>query len=109
MNPQATRRRERALNRARARAGWAYLSEHAVDRARELGFHETEVLECIAAPENTYPCHPAHGRSRRIFQRGACCCVVDTTTQTVITVLIRTSEEWVHGHHTKAHARQASA
>lgn len=95
-------RQARALARARERAGRAYLTEHAVARARELGFHETEVLACVANPENTYPSHPRYGANQRTFQRGQCCAIVESATNTVITVLLRTPRDWVHGRDTRA-------
>lgn len=102
MNSRREQRQARALARARERAGWAYLTAHAADRAHELGFHETEVLACIAAPENTYPCHPSYGTNRRTYQRGDCCCILDMTTRAIITVLLRTPLEWAHGHDVRA-------
>lgn len=99
MSPRARARQERALSRARVRAGGAHLTSHAVARASELGFHETEVLSCLAAPESTYPAHPAYGPGRRLVQRGECCCVIDASGKTIITVLLRTQAEWEHGVH----------
>lgn len=99
MSPRARARQERALARARVRAGGARLSPHAAARASELGFHETEVLSCISSPENTYPAHPKYGPGRRLVQRGDCCCVVDSSAKVIITVLLCTAAKWDHDVH----------
>lgn len=52
-NLRRAARRERALNRLRAQAG-VVLSQHALVRAKELGFDESEVLRCVESPEQTY-------------------------------------------------------
>lgn len=101
MSVRSLQRQERALTRARTRAGSVRLTKHAAMRADELGFHETELMHCIANPENTYPGAPAYGPNRRVFQRGECCCVVDLPAQVVVTVLLRTPAEWEHGMHTR--------
>ncbi len=99
MSPRVRARQDRALARARLRARGAYLTPHALLRAAELGFHETEVLSCIASPESTYPGHPTYGPGRRLVQRGDCCCVIDASGKAIITVLLRTQAEWEHGVH----------
>lgn len=66
-------------------------------RALELGFHETEVLDCVRDAEQTYCAHPGYGPQRRVYQRGDCACVVDLTLREVVTVLLRTPDDWCHG------------
>ena len=91
-------RRERALQRLRSQVS-VTLSPHARIRARELAFHEVEVLACVAAPQQTYGGGPAHPDGRRIYQRGDCTAVVDESSRTVITVLLRSPHPWTHGVH----------
>ena len=89
--PNGNRRRarqERALQRARSMSG-VTLSGHAAMRAGELGFHETEVLDCVRYAEQTYCAHPSYGPNRRVHQRGDCACVVDLVAQEVVTVPLR--------------------
>jgi len=103
--PNGNRRRarqERALQRARSMSG-VTLSGHAAMRAGELGFHETEVLDCVRYAEQTYCAHPSYGPNRRVHQRGDCACVVDLVAQEVVTVLLRTPNDWSHGLHTRRH------
>lgn len=107
MNPSGNSPRQRrqrvALERARAAAG-VMLSPHAQHRAIELGFHETEVLECVRRPEQTYSAPPSHGPGRRVFQRADCACVVDMERSVVVTVLLRHPGEWIHGQDTRRSA-----
>lgn len=91
------RRRARALGRVRASSGGMSLSHHARMRAAELGFHETEVLGCIARPETMYPGGPEHPPGRVIYRRGSCACVVDPVERSVVTVLLNTRRAWTHG------------
>lgn len=90
-------RRSLALARAREAAGGVQLVEHAMRRAAELGFHETDVLACIARPETTYGGHPQYGPGRRVYRRGSCACVVDETLGLVVTVLLNMGRQWAHG------------
>ena len=100
MNTQVSSRRAqrqwRALERARDSSG-VHLSGHAQQRAAEFGFHETEVLACVARPEQTYTCPARYGPARRMFQRGDCACVVDELNGEVVTVLLRIADSWKHG------------
>ena len=99
MNPR-TRRQARALQRLQLRTG-ARLSDHASERAEELGFSLAEVLECIASPEQTYVSGPRYGPDRRVYQRRQVAVVVHEPTRVAITVLLRQSEHWVHGQHSR--------
>ena len=101
MSPNAERRKAKALERVRSQAGGVTLSGHARERAEELGFHETAVLGCVARPEIIYPCHPAHGPDRVMFQRGPVACVVEGR-GVVVTVLINTTAAWEHGRHNRS-------
>lgn len=93
-------RQDRALLRLQRRAG-VTLTPHAQYRARELGFHESEVLRCVISPEQTYGSGPEYPQGRRTFQRHDCACVVDTTAGIVVTVLLRCHQPWKHGMHTR--------
>lgn len=93
-------RQRRALERLRRQAG-IILSPHAQHRARELGFHESDVLRCVLAPEQTYGSGPRYPSGRRTYQRFDCACVVDTTAGVVVTVLLRHRQPWQHGVHTR--------
>jgi|GEM_PF-5308377 len=96
-------RQRRALERLRHQAG-VTLSHHAQHRARELGFHESEVLLCVISPEQTYGCGPRYPSERRTYQRIDCACIVDTTLGVVVTVLLRHNKSWQHGIHTRSFA-----
>jgi hypothetical protein len=98
-SPARVRRQQQAARRMRERVP-VHFSVHARARMQELGFHETEVLQCVAAPEQTYAGDPAHPPGRRIYQRHDCAVVVDDSTRTVVTVLLRTTSWWQHGLHT---------
>lgn len=93
-------RQNRALERLRRQAG-IVLSPHAQRRALELGFHETDVLQCVIAPEQTYDSGPRYLSGRRTYQRFDCACVVDTAVGVVVTVLLRRNQPWRHGVHTR--------
>jgi hypothetical protein len=93
-------RQRRALERIRCQAG-VTLSSHAQLRALELGFHESDVLRCVIAPEQTYGSGPRYPSGRRTYQRSDCACVVDTTVGVIITVLLRYNQPWQHGVHTR--------
>lgn len=95
MNPRQLRQK-RASDRLTARAG-VTMSRHASSRAHEFGFSTTEVLECVALPEQTYDSHPAHGPRRRTYQRHNVAVVVDVSARVVVTVLPRITETWRHG------------
>ena len=99
MNPRL-RRQERALQRLQLRAG-TELSAHAAERADELGFSLAEVLSCVAAPEQTYVCPAHYGSNRRMYQRGQMAVVVHEPSRLIITVLLRQSDAWTHGRHTR--------
>jgi hypothetical protein len=73
------------------------LTAHAMNRAAELGFHETEVLSCVIKPETVYPGGPGHPPGRAIYRRGQCACVVHEPSRKVITVLLNVPREWEHG------------
>ncbi len=100
-NPR-TRRRVAASNRARLAAGDPELSDHARQRAAELGFHEVEVYACIANPETVYPGAPSHGPGRLVYRRGGCACVIAEASRVVVTVLLTLQRDWVHGVDTRA-------
>jgi hypothetical protein len=93
-------RRRRALERLRCQAD-IILSPHAQHRARELGFHESDVLRCVIAPEQTYTSGPCYPPGRRTYQRSDCACIVDTAVGIVVTVLLRHNQPWHHGVHTR--------
>lgn len=93
-------RQRKALARLRQQANET-LSPHAQQRARELGFHESDVLRCVISPEQTYGGAPQHPKGRRTFQRRDCACIIDTTHRIVVTVLLRHAEPWRHGTHTR--------
>lgn len=99
-NARRHARRERALTRLRTHAG-VTLSRHALSRAKELGFDESEVLRCVISPEQTYGGDPKYPGARRVHQRRDCACVIDTATRTVVTVLLRNTGLWQHGTHTR--------
>lgn len=105
-NLRRAARRERALNRLRAQAG-VVLSQHALVRAKELGFDESEVLRCVESPEQTYGGDPRYPGNRRVYQRQDCVCVVDRTTRTVVTVLLRAYGAWQHGTNTRRNTPRA--
>jgi hypothetical protein len=90
-------RRALALGRIRESAGGLVLTQHAKERAAELGFHETEVLSCIAKPETVFPGGPKHPSGRLIYRRGRCACVVHLASRRVLTVLLNVPREWTHG------------
>jgi hypothetical protein len=100
-HPRALRR-ALAMDRVRETAGGVQLLEHAKRRAAELGFHETDVLACIARPETTYGGHPQYGPGRRVYRRGSCACVVDETLGVVVTVLLNIGRQWTHGVDTRS-------
>ena len=95
-------RRAIALARVRETAGGVQLLEHAMRRAAELGFHETEILACIARPETTYGGDPRYGPGRRVYRRGSCACVVDEALGVVVTVLLNIGRPWTHGVDTRS-------
>ncbi len=95
-----TGRQQKALARLRQQAN-VTLSPHAQQRARELGFHECDVLRCVISPEQTYGGSPRHPKGRRTYQRRDCACIIDTTHRIVVTVLLRHYEPWRHGTHTR--------
>lgn len=97
-------RQRRALERLRHRAD-VTLTPHAEHRARELGFHESEVLQCVISPEQTYGSGPQYPPGRRTYQRRDCACIVDTAARVVVTVLLRHCQPWRHGTHTRALTR----
>lgn len=89
-------RRRRALTRLYLRAE-VELSAHAMARAAEHGFSQSDVLQAVAAPEQTYTC-PAdqYGPDRRMYQRAHVAVVVDERLRQVVTVLPRIQERWEH-------------
>jgi hypothetical protein len=103
--PAVVRRRERALQRLRD-ATSVRVSQHAAARALELGFHEAEVLSCVAAPEQTYVGSSDHRQGRRLYQRGDCTIVLDEANRTVVTVLLRSASPWQHGVHDRIRCPQ---
>ena len=106
-SPRA-RRQARALARLE-RVAQVAVSDHARERAVELGFSLDDLLWCVARPEQSYPCAGVEGRGRRINQRGDLAVVVDEPSHRVVTVLLRTPELWVHGRDTRGgHATAGS-
>ena len=99
-NRGRSERQRRALERLYHQAG-IVLTPHAQHRARELGFHESDVLRCIIAPEQTYTSGPRYPPGRCTYQRLDCACIVDTAAGVVITVLLRQPQPWQHGVHTR--------
>jgi hypothetical protein len=95
------RRRERARARLLLAASCS-LTDHALLRADELGFSMEEVLRCALRPEQTYS-STVGPPGRRVHQRGACAVVMETSSATIVTVLLRTQDVWFHGAHTRNH------
>lgn len=87
---------DRALDRLTHLAN-VTLSAHAQGRAAELGFSQDDVLRCVIRSDQTYCSHPSYGPDRRVYQRGAIAVVVHETSRIVVTVLLRTSDDWSHG------------
>jgi hypothetical protein len=97
-----TKRQERQLRAIQrlTRATGLELSEHAVLRARELGYGIDEVYRCVARPDQTYVCSDGSG-ARRMYQRGQLSVVVDEPARVAVTVLPRTGIDWRHGRDTR--------
>ena len=93
-------RRARAMERLRSQAD-VVISKHAQDRARELGFSVDEVLRCVVRPEQTYGSPARYGPDRRVYQRGTVAIVVHEGSRVVVTVLLRTADNWIHGRDTR--------
>ncbi|MFE5108464.1 hypothetical protein [Streptomyces sp. NPDC056663] len=106
-NRGRTERQRRALERLRRQAG-VILSPHAQHRARELGFHESDVLLCVISPEQTYGSGRHYPSERRTYQRLDCACIVDTAVGVVVTVLLRHNQPWRHGIHARSTVRTVS-
>lgn len=102
-NPPDARRRRPALRALttqrrtpRPSQGWI-LTTHAEERAAELGFTVAEGLAAANDLGQTYCCGPQYTEGQRIHQREDVALVVDPDDDVVVTVLLRTTEEWTHG------------
>ncbi|MGW6791537.1 hypothetical protein [Streptomyces chartreusis] len=71
------------------------------ERARELGFYESDVLRCVISPEQTYGGAARHPKGRRTYQRRDSAYIIDTAHCIAVTVLLRHDEPWRHGTHTR--------
>lgn len=89
-------RRTRAIERLSRQAD-VVVSAHAQARASELGFSLDEVLRCVMLPEQTYGSPARYGPDRRVYQRGTVAVVVNEGSRVVVTVLLRTVNDWIHG------------
>lgn len=72
------------------------LCSHARKRAAELGFPLIELLRAAADPEQAYE-QSRYGPGRWMHQRGDVAVAVNRQTRTVITVVLRRQDNWVHG------------
>lgn len=78
------------------RADWT-VSLHARQRATELGFTLNDVYLAVEHPEVTYVSSDEYGKSAFIHQRGDCAVAVLRDRKVVQTVLLRRTDEWLHG------------
>ena len=88
----------RALHRGQAALSSLVWTAHARTRTYELGFTAAEVEECVLQSEQSYPSHPSYGPDRRTYQRSDLTVILHEPTRRVVTVLLRTSRRWEHGH-----------
>ena len=88
----------RVLHRGQAAVSSLVWTVHARTRTFELGFTAAEVEECVLQSEQSYPSHPSYGRDRCTYQRGDLAVILHEPTKRVVTVLLRTSRRWEHGH-----------
>lgn len=72
--------------------GWR-LSKHARSTLMARGFTKRDVLLACVAPEVTYTAYD-YGEGRAVHQRGHVAAVVHEPTRTVITVLLRRTDQW---------------
>ncbi|WP_377639291.1 hypothetical protein [Oryzobacter terrae] len=93
-------RRTRAMERLSMQAD-VVVSAHAQARASELGYSLDDVLRCVVRPEQTYGSPARYGPDRRVYQRGTVAVVVHEGSRVVVTVLLRTIDDWVHGQDTR--------
>lgn len=69
------------------------LSQHACDRAREMGLTFAEVALVMTDPEVDYS-STKYGAERRVAQRGDLAVPYDSVTKRAITVLYRRVDQW---------------
>ena len=75
------------------------LTRHALSRMLELKVEPVDVLLCVARAEQSWQ-QLRNQRLQSVLQRGDIAVVMEPNTKTVITILLRTEEDWEHGKHT---------
>lgn len=78
------------------------LTRHAAARAEELGFTKRDLDACLREPEITYTA--ARYPGTRTYQRADLAVAVDEERETVITCLLRRTDDWQHGVDTRRSA-----
>ena len=68
------------------------LSQHAIQRALDMGVDGYMIRQSLLHPENVRPQYNYQGRD--CFDWGVISCVVDRASNVVVTVLWRTAELW---------------
>lgn len=68
------------------------LSQHAIERALDMALDPQEIRECLLRPRDTAPSasHPGHQN----YRLGRITCGVDPTTNTVVTIVWSSREDW---------------
>ena len=68
------------------------MSQHAIQRALDMGIDGDAIRNCLLRPEDVRPQYSYQGRD--CYDWGVITCVVDRPSNTVVTVLWRTPELW---------------
>lgn len=92
--PRRGRRERRMLVVEERQCDWI-LTDHAKERAAELGISLQQIMDVLERPEVTYE-QASYGDGEAIYQREGIALGVNTVTKAVKTVLLRRVETWDH-------------